>query len=176
MIVANMQLKAVLILFLLLIPAPAFSAPPAPWEADEMIGKKAPDFTLADMKGAKISLREFKGKVVLLNFWATWCPPCKAEIPSMNRAFRMFSDKGLVILAVSSDRSKDHIERFMARMPLEFTVLPDPENEIAKIYKVFALPTSFLIDRDGMITKRVFGGREWDSAESLDTFRALIGR
>jgi len=123
----------------------AWAIPPAPWEADELMGKTAPAFTLTALDGKKVSLSDVKGKVVLLNFWATWCPPCKAEIPSMNALYQELSAQGFTILAVSSDRKKEHVTRLLEKTPVDFTILHDPENDLASVYKVFALPTSFII-------------------------------
>ncbi len=151
-----------------------WAIPPIPWEADELIGNEAPDFRLPDLEGAEVSLKQFRGKVILLNFWATWCPPCKAEIPSMSDLNRKFQDKGLVILAVSSDRSKKQVRRFLKKTPVNFTILHDPKNKISNMYKVFALPTSLIIDRDGIIIKKVLGAYDWNSTKSFDIFRPLL--
>ncbi len=166
-----------LIIFVLLSFAGAsqvWAVPPIPWEVDELIGNEAPDFTLPDLEGIEVSLKQFRGKVVLLNFWATWCPPCKAEIPSMSDLTRKLRDKGLVILAVSSDRSKKQVRRFLKKTPVNFTILHDPKNRISNMYKVFALPTSLVIDRDGIIIKKVLGAYDWSSTESLELFRPLL--
>jgi len=173
----NLMKLIKLIIFVLLslvIPSQVWAMPPVPWEADELIGNKAPDFTLPDLDGIEVSLKQFRGKTILLNFWATWCPPCKAEMPSMNILKHIFKDKGLVILAVSSDRSKKQVKRFLKKTPVNFTILHDPKNKISRIYKVFALPTSLIINRDGIIVKKVLGGYDWSSPESINLFRPLI--
>ncbi len=169
-----MKPAQLLILVLMLGASHVWAVPPVPLEADELIGSEAPDFTLPDLDGAEVSLKQFRGKVILLNFWATWCPPCKAEMPSMNKLNQMFKDKGLVVIAISSDRSKKQVKRFLKKTPVSFTILYDPKNKISNIYKVFALPTSLVIDRDGTIVKKVLGGYDWSSTKALDIFRPLL--
>jgi len=166
----------VFVLLALLLAPPVGAVPPAPWEADELIGKPAPEFRLAGLDGKRTGLSDLKGKVVLLNFFASWCPPCKAEMPSMNALQKRFRDKGLEVVAVSSDRTGDALRRFLARVPVSFTVLHDPENELAHRYKVYALPTSYIIDRDGTLAKKIFGGYDWVSEESISMFSEFLGR
>lgn len=159
---------------LILLAVPAWAVPPAPWEADELIGKPAPDFTLKDLEGATVSLKSLRGKVVLVNFWATWCPPCRIEMPSMNGLYEKFKGKGLMILGVSSDQSEEQIRKFLEKTQVTFPILLDSENTIAPIYKVIALPTSYIIDRDGVLVKKIFGGQDWTSDESLEMFNSYI--
>lgn len=154
---------------------PADAVPPAPWEGDDLIGKSAPDFSLPAQDGRTVRSDELRGNVVLINFFASWCPPCKAEIPSMNELNTKLQKKGLRVVAVSSDRKKATLERFLKKVPVNFTVLHDPENEVAPRYKVFALPTSYVIDRDGVLVKKIFGGYDWMSGESLEMFGQLLG-
>lgn len=159
---------------LLFLATTARAIPPAPWEADELIGKPAPDFTLRDLEGEKFTLRSLRGKVVLVNFWATWCPPCRIEMPSMNSLYEKLKDKGLMILGVSSDQSEDRIRKFLEKTEIKFPILLDPDNAIAPMYKVIALPTSYIIDRDGVLVKKIFGGQDWTSDETLEMFKSYI--
>ncbi len=115
-------------------------------------GSKAPEFTLKTLKGEEISLRDLRGKVVLLNFWATWCPPCKEEMPLFVEVYRKYREKGFEILAVSMDSKPEPVEKFVREYRFPFPVLMDDGNVSTK-YGVQGLPTSFLIDRDGEVVK-----------------------
>jgi len=177
-----MKFQTVLFLLVSMLPMlpgglvlPADAVPPAPWEADDLMGKPAPDFSLPDTEGNTFRFKDLRGKVVLLNFFASWCPPCKAEIPSMNELNTKLKEKGLRVVAVSSDRKMKTLKRFLEKSPVNFAVLHDPENEIAPRYKVFALPTSYVIDRDGVLVKKIFGGYDWMSGESIEMFEQLLG-
>jgi peroxiredoxin len=144
---------------------------PSPWGIDELVGKKAPEFTLKDMNEKTFSLSSIKGNVVLINFWATWCPPCRGEMPSLNKLYREFRDKGLIVVAVSTDRSATPVKDFLDKKPVDFPVLMDSDNKVSRQFKVFSLPTTFLLDRNGTIIHRYLGEEEWDS----DAIRGRIG-
>ena len=116
-------------------------------------GKEAPDFELVTLKGKKVKLSDFKGKVVLLNFWATWCPPCREEMPIFKRVYRKYKEKGFEILAVSTDTDPRVVKRFVKEFGIEFPVLIDKEGKVMRLYQVQGLPTSFLIDREGRVVK-----------------------
>ncbi|HXX58175.1 MAG TPA: TlpA disulfide reductase family protein [Thermodesulfovibrionales bacterium] len=145
---------------------------PSPWGMDELIGKQAPDFTLKDITGRSLSLSSLKGKAVLVNFWATWCPPCRDEMPSLNRLFKAYKDQGLIVLAVSTDRSESTVKDFLSRYPADFQVFMDADMQTSRRYRVFSMPTAFLLDRNGVIIKRYLGEEDWDSAE----IRSEIGK
>jgi peroxiredoxin len=152
-----------------------FAQPPSPFAVEKLAGQKAPDFTLKDINGNQVSLSSFKGKVVLLNFWATWCPPCRAEMPSMNKLNDRLKNRGLVILAVSTDRAVNDVKEFLKSNPVNFTVLPDYNLNVARnIYKVFMLPTTFIIDKKGVIVNKYFGERDWASPETIKEIEALL--
>ncbi len=137
----------------------------------------APAFTLPDINEKKVSLSDFKGKVVLLNFWATWCGPCRAEMPSLNRLYAAFKNDGFVALAVSIDPSEKPVKSFVSEKGLAFPVLMDPEKEAYfDLYAVFALPTSYLIDRNGIIVEKIMGDREWDSPDMKNRISSLLKR
>jgi peroxiredoxin len=151
-------------------------AQPAAW-ADDAQGspKPAPEFSLSDINGKKVSLSDFKGKVILLNFWATWCGPCTGEMPSLNRLYASFKNDGFMVLAVSIDPSDKPVRSFVSSKGITFPVLMDPEKEAYfDLYAVFALPTSFLIDRKGMIIAKVLGDREWDSPDMKNKIADLL--
>lgn len=127
----------------------------------------APDFTLKDLDDAAISLADFRGKVVIVNFWATWCPPCRTEIPSMQRAWPLLRENDVVMLAVHVGGDADRIWAFIADYGIEFPVLIDPASKAADQWPMVGLPTTFVVDPDGGIAYRAIGGREWDDPELL---------
>ena len=116
-------------------------------------GNPAPDFQLLDLEGQNVSLSNLRGKPVLINFWASWCPPCRAEMPFIQQIFEdeEWSDKGLVILAINIGESPDTVKRFMASYGLSFPALLDTSQDVALKYSVSAIPTTLLIDKDGII-------------------------
>ncbi|MDR4482112.1 MAG: TlpA disulfide reductase family protein [Nitrospirales bacterium] len=130
-------------------------------------GSPAPDFRLMDMKGKPVSLSDFKGKVVLLNFWATWCGPCRIEMPAMEALYRSMRSKGLEIVAVSVDQQGTAVTRpFQEAMGLSFPILHDQDYEVGLTYGARTLPMTFAIDRQGIIRQVVFGSRDWNSPEA----------
>ena len=172
---SEMKPMLVSVILLLLLVGSAMAIPPAPWEADELIGKEAPGFVLSGLSGESVSLKDHKGKVVIVNFWATWCPPCRMEIPGMNELYGKLGEKGLVIIGISSDPNIATIEKYLESQPINFIVLHDPDNRVAeKDYKVYSLPTSYVIDRDGVLIRKIFGAYDWASKESFDTFSKLL--
>lgn len=123
-----------------------------------LVGGPAPDFTLKDLEGRSVSLADHRGKVVLLNFWATWCEPCKKEMPEMQAAYEKLKDRGFVILAVNFGEDPDPAAAFGHHGRLTFPILLDPRVQVAARYEVVTLPVSFYIDSEGMVRERVFGG------------------
>ena len=133
----------------------------------------APDFTLPSLEGGTTRLSSFKGKVVLVNFWATWCPPCRAEIPSMQRAWEKLKDNGVMMLAVHVGGNEDKIWTFLTDFNVEFPVLMDKRSKVSKTWPLVGLPTSFVVGPKGRIRLRAIGGREWDDAELISQILAL---
>jgi peroxiredoxin len=131
----------------------------------------APDFTLQDNSGKKVRLAELKGKVVLLEFWATWCPPCRAEIPVIERLHKLYGDKGLTVLAISMDEGGwDEVKAFAKERKISYTVLKGTED-VSSEYMVRLIPATFLIDKEGKIKKQYMGG----SNEALEQdIKALL--
>ena len=117
------------------------------------VGNMAPDFQLPDLEGRTVSLSDFHGMPVLLNFWATWCGPCRAEMPFIQDVFedKKFSEKGLVILAVNLGESRSKVEQFMETYGLSFEVLLDTSQDVGQAYNIRGIPTTFFIDKDGII-------------------------
>jgi peroxiredoxin len=137
--------------------------------------KPAPAFTLATPGGPVLRLGDHRGKVVLLNFWATWCVPCREEMPAMERLFRRFSGDGLVVLAVSVDaQGAAAVTPFLDTQRLTYPVGLDPGMTLARRYQVRALPATFLVDRRGRLVASALGSREWDSAEAAALITALL--
>lgn len=133
---------------------------------------EAPDFTLKNLEGQEVSLKQLRGKLVLLNFWATWCGPCRIEKPTLEKLYQEFKDKGLVILAVSIDQgdSLQVVRAYYEKYGYSYGALLDSEMEVARLYGVRAIPASYLIDREGYILGIVLGANLWDK----DGARKLI--
>ncbi len=123
-------------------------------------GFLAPDFTLETIEGESITLSELRGQVVLVNFWATWCPPCKAEMPAFEQAYQDYADEGFVLLAVNAIQQDSvvAIDSFRAANALTFPILLDTNGNVNRAYQVQSLPTSFFVDKDGVISEVVIGG------------------
>lgn len=136
----------------------------------------APDFTLEDIDETKISFKQYRGKVVLLNFWATWCPPCVREIPSMERLYQQFKGDDFTVLAINQMEDGDTVFVFTGQLALDptFTVLYDKKSNVSRKYKVNGLPTTYLIDKKGMIRYRAIGGREFDHPDIEKIIHQLL--
>jgi cytochrome c biogenesis protein CcmG, thiol:disulfide interchange protein DsbE len=139
------------------------------------IGTVAPDFTVQDTD-QKLSLSQFRGQVVVLNFWATWCPPCVAEMPSLERLHRTLGPEGLVVLGVSEDEDEKAATDFVQRLGLTFPIPRDTGAHTAAAYRTTGYPESFVIDRDGTLLRTFVGPAEWDTPEALAYFRGLLPR
>ena len=134
----------------------------------------APDFFLEDLNGNSVRLRDLRGKVVLLNFWATWCPSCRFEMPSMEALHKEYSRQGLVVLAVNFRESPGEIRPFYKEHNLSFRTLLDTGGETFARYETWSLPTTFLIDRRGYVVGKVIGYRDWHSDQSKAFFTQLL--
>lgn len=134
---------------------------------------KAPYFKLENMDGEIITLDHYKGRPVIINFWATWCPPCREELPSMNRAWKKIKDQDIAMVAINVGEDEDTIFAFMGDYPINFDLLLDTSGEIIAQWPIKGLPTTFVLDADGRLVYRAIGGREWDDDELLDKVRSL---
>lgn len=138
-------------------------------------GPAAPNFTLKDLEGRTVSLSDNRGKVVLVNIWATWCPPCVAETPSLNKLYKMMKDENFALLAVSIDEGgKKDVEEFMKKKNLSFPVLLDPDGRVARLYGTTGVPESFIVRKDGTIDNKVVGGLDWTAPKVIEYFHKLM--
>lgn len=145
------------------------------WALSSRGPQLAPDFAAPDLNGQAVSLAALRGKVVLVNLWTTWCPPCRQEMPSMERLAAHFRGRDFQLLAVSQDEDgAAKVAPFVRELGLTFPVLLDPERRIGERYGVWGYPETFVIDRNGYVVERVIGPREWDSPESIAAIEKLI--
>src|SRR4030043_1134390 len=137
-------------------------------------GSLAPDFTLNDLCGKKVTLSQFRGKVVILNFWSIWCGPCLAEMPSLNKLYLEFKDRGLVVIAVAEDPAEKPVKSYVKEKGIAFLILIDKDKKVYFKYSLFGIPVTFLIDKKGVITERFFGERVWCSPEMRGKISKLL--
>ncbi|KNY28091.1 TlpA family protein disulfide reductase [Pseudobacteroides cellulosolvens] len=133
-----------------------------PSSNDTTEANKAIDFTLSDLDGNKVSLKDFHGKNVYLNFWATWCPPCRKEMPAIEKLYKEYKDKGLVVLAIDLGEDKETVKNFINENNYSFKVLLDSDQSIGSKYNISAIPVSYFIDKDGNIAAKRVGAIEED--------------
>jgi thiol-disulfide isomerase/thioredoxin len=148
------------------------------------IGSKAPGFAATDVRTNRpVTLDDYRGKVVLVNIWATWCPPCRDEMPSMERLHKKFASTDFRIAAVSVDgdafypaekKGPKEIMAFADQLGLTFDILHDQSGAIRGAYDIFGVPESFVIDRDGVIVKRIIGAADWDAPVNEALIRSLL--
>ena len=136
-------------------------------------GVVAPDFELMDTEGNRHRLSDYRGRPVIINFWTTWCPPCREEIPSMNRAWQVLEQEGIAMLAINMGEDEDTIFIFSADYPADFPMLMDRSGEVIAEWPVKGLPTTYVVAPDGTIAFRAIGSREWDDEGLLNRVRAL---
>ena len=143
------------------------------------IGYPAPDFTLKDLNGKEYTLSELKGKVVFVNFWATWCKTCKDEMPSMEVLYSYLKQRKVPfeMLAISVDRitTQDDVETFVKTLGLTFPVLLDPWGKTDGKYKLTGVPETYIIDQDGNVAEKVIGPRDWTTVQAVKTIFNLLG-
>ena len=132
-----------------------------------------PEFTLVDMQGSKHSLSDYKGNVVLVQFWATYCAPCRKEMPTMNNLIKKMAGKPFKIVTINMAESKQAVEKFINEVPVDFPVLLDSDGSVLSQWKVFAAPANFIVDKAGKVIFTLYGGIEWDSDEMVKKLSAL---
>jgi peroxiredoxin len=139
-------------------------------------GTRILDFELQDLQGKKVKLSGLAGQVVFLNFWATWCPPCRAEMPSMERLHARLKDKGLTVIGVDLQEGQREVEDFVHEYKLSFPIVIDRSGSVASAYGIRSIPTTYVIGRDGTILAGRIGGQEWDDPVIADFFEKLLAR
>jgi len=155
-------------LALLLAAATAAAQPPTPYTGP------TPPLALRDLNGKMHRLRDYRGKVVMVQFWATYCPPCVKEMPSVERLKAQLSGKPFAVLAVNLGESKQRVRAFLRKTHVHFTVLLDTHGQALRRWRVYAVPSTFLIDRHGNIRYRVYGGQAWDKPPQTQLIARLL--
>ena len=135
---------------------------------------QAPDFTLQDISGRPMSLKNLRGKIVFLNFWATWCVPCREEMPLMEKLHLEYKDQGLEMVAVNFREDKKAVRKFFAELGLSFKSLMDSGGDVSDKYGAWSLPLTYFIDRKGEFVGKTVGDRKWDSEDAREFFRELL--
>jgi peroxiredoxin len=134
------------------------------------------DFSLLDINGQQFTLSDFKGKIVFLNFWTTWCPECRIEMPSMEKLYKRLSSQDFTMIAVNLQEPALRVKTFLKKYPLTFSILLDSKGKIGQQFGIRAVPTTFILDKNGGIIGKALGSRQWDSKESMALFEHLINR
>lgn len=130
------------------------------------VGEILPDFSMTDLNGKTKNLKDFRGKTVMLNFWATWCPPCRAEMPSMETLWNKNKNKDFVILAVSVDREKtSKVADFIKANKYTFPVFHDTNGKLAQMFLIRSIPTTYILDKSGVILSKKMGAEDWSKLE-----------
>lgn len=138
-------------------------------------GDMAPDFQLEDTKGNQVSLSDLRGKVVLVNFWATWCPPCIEEMPSMEKLNEVMAGSDFVMLAINTEgNGRTVVPAFLEKTPYTFPIFFDDKGVVQKLYGVYKFPESFIIRKDGTVAEKIIGPLDWASPDTIAYFKTLI--
>lgn len=132
-------------------------------ESSTLLGKPAPDFSLVDENGKTVQLKDYRGKVVLVHFWATWCPPCLDEFPLLNAFNKKFSKDQFALIAISMDEDMSAVKKFRYRVPFDFPIILAKSPKVADEYGTYKLPESYLIDKQGKVVKKIIGPQNWKS-------------
>lgn len=134
----------------------------------------APNFSLPDLNGQKIELKDYRGKVVFLNFWATWCLTCEEEMPSMEKLYQKYKGNSFEMLTISIDKEgKQAVAPYTKKFSLTFSALLDPKSKVANLYRTTGVPETFIINKEGFIIHKAIGPRKWDTEESFKAFDNL---
>jgi peroxiredoxin len=136
---------------------------------------EAINFTLPNIDGKRMSLKDFRGRVIMLNFWATWCSPCRVEMPSMENLYKKFKDRNFIILGISVDNNRiRRLSNFIKEFGITFPVLLDKDGKIANRYGVKGIPTTFIINRNGEFIGKIVGARDWLNPNAVELIRYII--
>ena len=150
-----------------------FAMPSYRQSEPSVAGRRAPDFAL-EMSGRQTHLSELRGKVVVLDFWATWCPPCVQEAPSLNALQQRIESQGGVVLGISQDEDPDAYQKFLIEHGVNFPTYRDPEKKIPGAYGTVMIPEVYLISRDGKIARKIVGPQDWSSPELVSSVDTLL--
>lgn len=142
--------------------------------AAPVVGEPAPPFSLQNRSGAEVSLEDLRGEVVLINFWATWCPPCRQEMPLLDQIHSRYQPLGFTLLGVNVEQDSRLADRFLADVPVNFPILLDPEERVSKLYSVPAMPTTVIVDRKGTVRYIHYGYRPGDEEQVQNAVRSLM--
>lgn len=142
------------------------------------VGDEVPEYSAPALDGAEIALDDLRGNVVLINVWATWCGPCRVEMPPIQKSYDRFKDRGFTVIAVSIDAGpgyREKVSAFADEFDLEFPILLDPEGRISRVMQTIGVPETFVVDREGKIVKRLIGAADWDSPANQALIEELLG-
>ena len=134
----------------------------------------APDFSLENLQGEMVDIRQHRGQVALINFWATWCPNCRKESSSFEKLSTQYSPKGLILFRINSKESRESVEEYLGKESLHVPVLLDKTGKVGRLFGIWAHPTSYLIDRQGMVRYRAVGPVDWTGPEALSVINHLL--
>jgi peroxiredoxin len=134
------------------------------------------DFRLKDVDGRQVSLSDFKGKIVFLNFWTTWCPTCRIEMPSMEKLYQKMKEKNFAMVTINLQETTSKVKKFFKAYKLTFTALLDTTGEVGTAFGIYQIPTTFILDKEGRIIAKAVGPREWDSKDSIALFEHLADK
>jgi cytochrome c biogenesis protein CcmG, thiol:disulfide interchange protein DsbE len=137
-------------------------------------GDRAPNFSITSDSGQTFTVHNFNGKLLLLNFWATWCAPCVEEVPSLNQLARQLGPQGLVVLGVSVDKDPNAYKNFLTHFPVSFQTARDPDEKVNTKYGTIQFPESYLIDRNGKVIEKFISAQNWSSAEMVQHVQSLL--
>jgi peroxiredoxin len=144
-------------------------------ERTVVAGDSAPSFTVTTDDGRTLSPANFGGKLLVVHFWATWCPPCVLETPSLNEFQKEYAKDGVVVLGISVDQNAKAYRNFLQRMKISFATARDPEAKIASDYGTFQYPETYIINRDGKVVEKIISNTDWMDPERQNLIRAMLG-
>jgi thiol-disulfide isomerase/thioredoxin len=176
MIARHYSTQLAILITCLLLQFPAYAEEALGYHLNPVPPHQAADFTLQDMDESSHSLSDYRGKVVLLNFWATWCPPCRHEMPSMEALYQRYKDKGFTVLAINEWEDADRVFVYTGQLSVNptFPILFDPKGVVADKFVVKGLPTTVLLNKKGQIVYRAIGGRDFNHPEVDKVIRTLL--
>ncbi|MCU7817855.1 MAG: TlpA family protein disulfide reductase, partial [gamma proteobacterium symbiont of Lucinoma myriamae] len=135
---------------------------------------KAPEIDLIDINGHRHTIDDYQGKILIVNFWGTWCKPCRKEMPSLQRAYNQLIDDDILIIAIAMGDSLSEVNEFRNNNPVDFALLADKDSEVSTNWSVSALPTTYIVNPKGEVIIRIIGEYEWDSLQFLEEIKSLM--